>query len=193
MGSRPPHPDPKLPNVLLLEDSISRAYFPKVTKDLAGVANLYLMASSTSVGDPRLLRQIAEFSAMEGVRFSVVHFNNGMHGWAYSEEQYKTAFPAFLHAVRKLAGSNGALIWATTTPVRQDATGGANNQRVGARNAIATPLAQAAGILVDDQHALMLSHQDLHEDPVHFNASGSALQGDQAAATIRTALARKQP
>src|ERR1700688_4463938 len=106
---RPPHPDPKLPNVLLLGDSISRAYFPKVTKDLAGVANLYLMASSTSVGDPRLLRQIAEFSAMEGVRFSVVHFNNGMHGWAYSEEQYKTAFPAFLHAVRKLAGSNGAL------------------------------------------------------------------------------------
>src|SRR6202045_4982487 len=45
---RPPHPDPKLPNVLLLGDSISRAYFPKVTKDLAGVANLYLMASSTS-------------------------------------------------------------------------------------------------------------------------------------------------
>src|SRR6202140_784803 len=79
---RPPHPDPQLPNVLLLGDSISRAYFPKVTKDLAGVANLYLMASTTSVGDPRLLRQIAEFSAMEGVRFSVVHFNNGMHGWA---------------------------------------------------------------------------------------------------------------
>jgi hypothetical protein len=154
MGSRPPHPDPKLPNVLLLGDSISRAYFPKVTKDLAGVANLYLMASTTSVGDPRLLRQMAEFSAMEGVRFSVVHFNNGMHGWAYSEEQYKTPFPAFLHAVRNLAGSNGALIWATTTPVRQDATGGANSQRVGARHAIATPLAQAAGIPVDDQHAL---------------------------------------
>jgi hypothetical protein len=98
---RPPHPDPKLPNVLLLGDSISRAYFPEVTKDLAGVANLYLMASTTSVGDPRLLRQIAEFSAMEGVRFSVVHFNNGMHGWAYREEQYKTAFPAFSACCQK--------------------------------------------------------------------------------------------
>ncbi len=190
---RPPYPDPKLPNVLLLGDSISRAYFPQVTKDLAGVANVYLMASSTSVGDPRLSRQIAEFAAMEDVHFTVVHFNNGMHGWAYTEEQYKAAFPAFLHAVRKLAGSNGALIWATTTPVRQDATGGANNQRVDARNAIATPLAQAAGIPVDDQHALMLQHPDLHEDPVHFNTSGSALQGDQAAATIRTALDHKQP
>ena len=51
---RPPHPDPRLPNVLLLGDSLSRNYFPEVTKDLAGTANVYLMASSTSVGDPRL-------------------------------------------------------------------------------------------------------------------------------------------
>src|ERR1700733_14346016 len=53
-GAPPPHPDPKLPNVLLLGDSLSRNYFPEVTKDLAGTANVYLMASSTSVGDPRL-------------------------------------------------------------------------------------------------------------------------------------------
>ena len=77
---RPPHPDPKLPNVLLLGDSLSRNYFPEVTKDLAGTANVYLMASSTSVGDPRLPRQIREFAAMENVPFRVVHFNNGMHG-----------------------------------------------------------------------------------------------------------------
>ena len=61
---RPPHPDPKLPNVLLLGDSLSRNYFPEVTKDLAGTANVYLMASSTSVGDPRLPREIREFAAM---------------------------------------------------------------------------------------------------------------------------------
>src|SRR6202023_2464337 len=85
---RPPHPDPKLPNVLLLGDSITRSYFPEVTSDLAGVANVYLMASSTSVGDPRLQPQMGEFATMEGVRFSVVHFNNGMPGWAYSETQY---------------------------------------------------------------------------------------------------------
>src|SRR5882672_5073780 len=66
---RPAHPDTKLPNVLLLGDSISRNYFPEVTKDLAGVANIYLMASSTSVGDPRLPQQIAEFAALQGVSF----------------------------------------------------------------------------------------------------------------------------
>src|SRR6266702_4108103 len=126
---RPPHPDAKLPNVLLLGDSISRNYFPEVTKDLAGIANVYLMASSTSVGDPRLPHQIAEFVAMEKVHFSVVHFNNGMHGWGYSEEQYKGAFPRFLRTVRLLVGKDGALIWANTTPVRADANTGATNAR----------------------------------------------------------------
>lgn len=185
---RPPHPDPSLPNVLLLGDSISRNYFPEVKKDLAGVANVYLMASSTSVGDPRLPHQIAEFAKMEKVRFRVVHFNNGMHGWGYSEIQYKAGFPGFLRAVRSLVDNKRGLIWANTTPVREDATSGATNARVDERNAIALALTEAAGIPLDDQHALMMKHQDLHQDPVHFNPAGANIQGDQAAAMIRSAL-----
>jgi lysophospholipase L1-like esterase len=185
---RPPHPDPRLPNVLLLGDSLSRNYFPQVTKDLAGVANVYLMASSTSVGDPRLPRQIREFVAMEHVPFRIVHFNNGMHGWEYTEAQYKAAFPEFLRTVRSLVAKNSALIWATTTPVKPQAFNGATNERVNARNAIARRLVDAAHIPVDDQHALMMQHQDLYQDTVHFNAAGSNLMGDQAAAMIRAQL-----
>jgi hypothetical protein len=185
---RPPHPDPKLPNVLLLGDSISRNYFPEVRKNLTGFANVYLMASSTSVGDPRLEHQIKEFAETEKVRFRVVHFNNGMHGWAYTEDQYKAAFPAFLRSVRSLTERGGALIWASTTPVRQDATNGATNPRIEERNRIALGFAQAAGIPLDDQFALMQQHQDLYEDSVHFNPAGAAIQGDQAAAMIRKVL-----
>lgn len=186
---KPPHPDPTLPNVLLLGDSITRNYFPQVTKDLAGVANIYLMASSTSVGDPRLPHQIAEFSTMERVHFRVVHFNNGMHGWGYSEAQYRAAFPDLLRSVHKLIKPDGIAVWATITPVKSDATNGATNPRIDARNSIATSLVQAAGIAVDDQHALMMQHLDRYEDSVHFNPSGAAFQGDQAAETIKTALA----
>jgi hypothetical protein len=185
---RPLHPDLNLPNVLLFGDSITRNYSPQVRKDLAGVANVYLMASSTSVGDPRLPRQIAEFAAMEKVRFRVVHFNNGMHGWAYSEAQYKEAFPRFLRAIHPLAGKDGALIWATCTPVRDDVAGGATNARVDERNAIAIKLVKAAGIEIDDQHALMEQHRDTFQDSVHFNPEGANLQGDQAAAMIRSKL-----
>ena len=185
---RPPHPDPHLPNVLLLGDSISRNYFPEVREKLNGVANVYLMASSTSVGDPRLANQIAEFAQAEKVFFRVVHFNNGMHGWGYSEDQYKAAFPSLVHAVRSLVDKDGALIWASTTPVRADAQNGATNPRVDRRNMIAFTFVKAEGIPLDDQHTLMLQHQDLYEDSVHFNPAGATIQGDQAAAMIRSAL-----
>jgi hypothetical protein len=191
---RPPHPDPRLPNVLLLGDSLSRNYFPQVTRDLAGVANIYLMASSTSVGDPRLPRQIREFAAMENVPFRIVHFNNGMHGWGYTEGQYKVAFPEFLRTVRSLvaknAGGTSALIWANITPVEPNAFNGASNSRIDARNAIARSFIDAAHIPIDDQHALMLQHQNLHQDTVHFNTAGSNLMGDQVAGTIRTQLGK---
>src|SRR5260370_31471642 len=133
---RPQHADPKLPNVLLLGDSITRNYFPQVTQDLRGVANVYLMASSTSVGDPRLFRQIAEFAATQRVSFAVIHFNNGMHRWAYTEAQFQSGFPMFLRAIRSLPG-RGKLIWATITPGKREASGGATNPPIAATKALA--------------------------------------------------------
>ena len=185
---RPAHPDPKLPNVLLLGDSIARNYFPQVVKDLAGIANVYLMAVSTSVGDPRLPHQIAEFAAMEDVAFRVVHFNNGMHGWRYTEAQYKAAFPAFLGSVRSLTGKGGRLIWANTTPVKPNASTGATNPRIEERNAIAQEQVRAAGISIDDQHTLMTEHPDLYQDAIHFGPRGADIMGDQVASSIRAAL-----
>ena len=182
---RPPDPNASLPNVLLVGDSITRNYFPEVTRNLKGIANVYLMASSISVGDPRLPAELASFSKMEGVSFRVVHFNNGMHGWQYSESEYKSGFPAFLSAVRQIA-PGAALIWASTTPVRKDKEPGPTNARVEARNAIALTL--AGNLAVDDQHALMARHADLYLDDVHFNDAGSNIAGDAAAQTIRHAL-----
>lgn len=185
---RPLHPDLALPNVLLIGDSITKNYFPQVANDLKGIANVYLMASSISVGDPRLTREIAQFSTMEGVEFRAVHFNNGMHGWGYSEAQFKASFPSYLRAVQHLVRTNRDLIWATITPVNPAAPNGATNARVDARNAIANHFVRAAGISIDDQHALMVKHQDLHLDSVHFNSQGQALQGEQAAESIRNVL-----
>jgi hypothetical protein len=187
---RPAHSDPQLPNVLLLGDSIARNYFPQVVKDLTAVANVYLMSVSTSVGDPRLPHQIAEFAAMENVTFRVVHFNNGMHGWGYTEAQYKTAFPALLSSVRSLTGKGGKLIWANTTPLKANGSSEATNPRIEARNAIAQEQVQAAGISIDDQHTLMTGHPDLYQDAIHFGPAGANIMGDHAAASIRAALSR---
>lgn len=192
---RPLHPNPGLPNVLLLGDSISRNYYPEVKKDLKGVANVYLMVSSICVGDPRLPKEIAEFARMEDVQFAVIHFNNGMHGWAYTEALYKAGFPGFLHAVHGITGKHTTLIWASTTPVRLDDPNGATNARIDKRNSIAQSIVRGEGIEIDHQHALMSKHQDLYENHdkglVHFNPRGSDIDGDQAAAMIRAALVRQ--
>lgn len=186
---RPPHPDAGLPNILLLGDSISRNYYPEVQRQLDGVANVYLFASSISVGDPRLPRAIAEFGRMEGVSFHLVHVNNGMHGWSYSEMEYRRALPAFFKAVHKLA-PHAQLVWASTTPVRGEKTPGPTNARILARNQIARELVDARHIPLDDQYQLMLKYRDLYEDDVHFNTAGANIQGQQAAKQIRDLLHR---
>ena len=184
---RPQHANSRLPNVLLLGDPITRNYFPGVTSNLAGVANVYLMASSASVGDPRLPRQIAEFATMQRVSYAVVHFNNGLHGWGYTELQFETGFPVFLRTLSMPPG-HAKLIWATITPVKPEATTGATTPRIDASNAIARSCVDRKAIPVDDQHGLMMRHLDLYEDSIHFNKTGADIMTDQAAASIEQAL-----
>jgi hypothetical protein len=187
---RPAQVDSKLPNVLLVGDSITRNYYPEVQRQLNHIANVYLMATSASVGDPRLSRQLADFSIMEAVSFQVVHFNNGMHGWTYSEADYQVAFPSFLAALHAMA-PGASFIWATTTPVKVDAVPGPTNARVDARNSIALTFIKDAGISIDDQHALMTQHLDQYQDTVHFKTAGAVIQGQQAVQFIRSFLTKR--
>ena len=188
-SDRPEKPVAGLPNVLLAGDSITRGYYPAVAGDLAGVANVYLFASSTCSGDPRLPGQLSDYFKMMGLKFAVIHFNNGMHGWGYSEAEYAAGLPAMIAALR--AGAPDAkLIWANTTPVLHDATDGAANARIDERNRLADDLMKRKGFPMDDLHGLMLKHQDLHEGDVHFTKAGYAVQAEQVAATIREALGK---
>jgi hypothetical protein len=180
---RPESVDEKLPNVLLVGDSITRNYFPEVQHELSGRANVYLFAASTSLGDPRLDAQLNEFAALQGVKFSVVHFNNGMHGWAYSEKEYAASFPAYIATLRKIAAGSH-LIWASTTPVRKDSAPGPSNERIKVRNAEALRIVNHDAITVDDQYALMMRHLNFYMDDVHFNPEGSSVQGKQVVKAI---------
>lgn len=180
-------PDASLPNVLLVGDSITRGYFPAVSTQLKGVANVYLFATSTA-DDARLPAQLHDYFSMMGVKFALVHFNNGMHGWGYSEAEYAAGLPAMVAALRGGA-PDAKLIWASTTPVLKDQPSpGATNARIDARNRSAAALMARDSIPVDDQHGLMLRHADLHSGDVHFKPEGSAVQAAQAAEMIRTAL-----
>jgi hypothetical protein len=187
-SDRPEMPQAGLPNVLLVGDSITRGYYPAVEKNLAGAANVYLFATSASSGDPRLPVQLHDYFSMMGVKFTVVHFNNGMHGWGYMEQQYAAGLAGMVAALHDGA-PQAKLIWATTTPVLHDSTTGeSTNARVDERNRLAAAVMTKDGIATDDQHVLMLEHQDMHSGDVHFTTEGSALQAAQVAWAIRQAL-----
>src|SRR5260221_14048258 len=88
-----------LPRVLLIGDSITRAYYPEVEKHLEGKAYVARLSSSAFISDPVLLKQIE--MVLGAYKFDVIHFNNGMHGWQHSEKEYEQAFPEFLKTIRK--------------------------------------------------------------------------------------------
>jgi lysophospholipase L1-like esterase len=178
--------DHDLPRVALIGDSITRAYFSAVETNLKGKAYCARIATSKAVGDPALAAQIAMFLSEE--KFDVVHFNIGMHGWDYSEEEYRQYLPELLAAARK--GAPGAkLVWASTTPVRKDKEPGPSNARVEARNRIAREFFEKQGIAIDDLHAAISGHDDLHKDDVHFNDEGSKILAGSVAASVEKLLA----
>jgi lysophospholipase L1-like esterase len=182
-----------LPRVLLIGDSITRAYYPEVEKHLEGKAYVGRLSSSAFISDPVLLKQIE--MVLDQYKFDVIHFNNGMHGWQHSETEYEKAFPKFLTTIRKYA-PNAKLIWANTTPLKVSPTLPANDQtqatdeRIAARNAIALKFVQAKGVPVDDLNSIMHGHPEYHSDNVHFNDQGIALQAAQVAAQIEPLLNR---
>jgi len=91
----------KLPRVLLIGDSITGGYGPKVADALKGKVSVARLTTSKSIGDPALLAEVA--LVLGQCRFDVVHFNNGLHGWGYTEEEYQQHFPELLATIRKHA------------------------------------------------------------------------------------------
>jgi hypothetical protein len=180
-----------LPRVLLIGDSITRAYYPEVEKHLAGHAYVGRLASSAFISDPALTRQIVMM--LSQYKFDVIHFNNGMHGWQHSEKEYDAAFPKFLATIKAHA-PNAKLIWASTTPLKVSPNLPPDNQtlatdaRIATRNDIALKYLQPEGIDVDDLNSLVKGHPEYHSDNVHFNDQGIALQAAQVAAHIEKLL-----
>ena len=94
-------------------------------------------------------------------------------------------------AALRAGAPDAALIWASTTAILHNSSdGGATNPRIDSRNRLASDVMSREQIPIDDQHELMLKHQDLHDGDVHFTDAGSSLQAKQVAAKIRSAIVK---
>jgi hypothetical protein len=179
-----------LPRVLLIGDSITRDYYHDVEKQLEGKAYVARLATSRFASDPVLLQEIALL--LDNTKFDVIHFNNGMHGWQHSEEEYRSAFPKMLKAIRAHA-PKAKLVWAATTPLKESKPNNAteaSDERIAARNAIGLECIKGRDIVVDDLNVLVRGHPEYHSDNVHFNEDGIRIEAAQVAARTEPLLAR---
>ncbi len=183
-----------LPRVLLVGDSIVRGYFDAVRSDLTGKAYCARFATSMFMNNPDYLEELKII--LKRYRFNVIHINNGLHGWGYTEEQYRQSLPKLMETLKKY-GRGAEVIWATTTPRRdleKPAQLTANNDKVLERNRIAVEYMSQHGIAVDDLYRLVADHPEyynLPQDATHFNPQGQAVEGKQISEIIIRSLANK--
>jgi hypothetical protein len=166
--------DAKLPRVLLVGDSISNGYASHVSGLLKDKAHVDLLATSKSVCDPAFLLELA--LATDGYKHSVIHFNNGLHGWHLTDAQYEAGLRRMVAKLHELS-PQAKLVWgsctsAVTLPDKQlDLK---SNAVVLKRNEIAARVMTDLGVPVDDLYAVIVDHCDWHSDSLHFNQDGYA-------------------
>lgn len=137
LPAEPTNIDPKLPNVLLIGDSISIGYTKPVRKKLSDVANVF--RPNTNCGPTT--KGLAEVEKWLGDRkWSIIHFNHGLHDLKYmgpnnenladpkdskSHQQVPPAnYKANLKKIAEHLKQTGAVvIWCETTPVPEGAKG----------------------------------------------------------------------
>ena len=207
-------PDPALPNVLILGDSISIGYTLEVRTLLKGKANVFRPVTPNGKGAENCSGTTLGVKAVErwlAVRkWDVIHFNFGLHDmkrvteaggtrnsnkpedpWQASVEQYVANLAEI---VAKLKATGARLVFATTTPVAAGTTNPWRDPAEPARyNAVAQEIMKANGIRVNDLFALcepQLGQIQLRQN-VHFNAEGSRLMAEQVAKVIAEELNHK--
>ncbi|MHC4404008.1 MAG: SGNH/GDSL hydrolase family protein [Planctomycetota bacterium] len=175
-----------LPRVLLIGDSITRGYFGEVEKALAGKVYCARLTTSKCVSDPWFPDEVQLL--LKQYRFAVIHFNNGLHGWGYTEGQYRDGILRLMRTF-EVHAPDAKLIWATTTPVRESndlAEVSERTVRVKTRNRLAAAIMEERGIPTNDLYGLVEGHTDyFSSDGVHFNGKGRQAQG---AAVVESVL-----
>jgi lysophospholipase L1-like esterase len=178
-----------LPRVLLAGDSITRGYYDGVAKALSGQAYCARYSTSKFIGHDDFIAELTNL--LDAYRFDVIHINNGLHGWDYTEEEYAASFPRLLEVLATHA-KGARVVWASTTPVRtapNPADFDSKTERVRARNRIAADVMQAHGIQVNDLFALVEQRADFYsQDGVHFSEAGRAAQAKQVTEIVSGVL-----
>lgn len=193
---------PGLPRVLILGDSISMAYTPKVRAALAGKANVHRPPENcfdTANGREKLDTWLGPG------KWDVIHFNFGLHDTNHLDENKKLVAPDkgklkatpeqygrnLREIVARLKRTGASLIFATSTPIPPDSLGRISGAEV-AYNDVAAKIMREAGVPINDLHAFVSANPQPRPAPnnVHFLDAGNEALARVVTAKIAAALPR---
>jgi acyl-CoA thioesterase-1 len=193
----------KLPRVLIIGDSISIGYTPFVREMLTNRAEVVHAPgnnASTVVGLEKLDVWLGSNA------WSVIHFNWGLHDLKYIDAQKKLvavdkgkqwvpveAYEQNLKAlVLRLKKSGAKLVWCSTTPVPEGASGRVPGDEA-KYNAAALRVMQAEGVAVNDLCARVGTPENRAKmggkpKDVHYTDAGSKALAGEVVKAIEQAL-----
>ncbi|MGE4490145.1 MAG: SGNH/GDSL hydrolase family protein [Kiritimatiellales bacterium] len=181
----PSAPETDLPRVLLVGDSITKGYYESVCKDLEGIAYCSKFATSACVSDPAFGEQLkAMFSQY---KYDIVHFNNGLHGTGYTEEEYQAGYKKALLYIKNESPSS-KIILALSTSLNSESDKNYLNSRINERNRIVRELGKKYNAEINDLYSISKDHPEYYKDPHHFKPEAIELQSRQVSDIIRKLL-----
>ena len=202
-------PDPDLPDVLILGDSISIGYTLGVRSLLAGKANVFRPLAPNGKAPVNCAGTTAGLAGIDkwlaGRKWKIIHFNWGLHDMKHvndrgqnsnnpddpvqaSIQQYAENLGKI---VARLEATGAKLVFATTTPVAPGTSRPLRDPAAPDRyNSVALEIMNSRGIRVNDLHGFCkprLPDLQLPKD-VHFSRDGSQALAEQVAAAIEREL-----
>lgn len=168
--------DPALPRVLLIGDSVSRAYTQTVRKELKGKANVHRAPANcgpTATGLKKIDLWLGDRT------WHLIHFNFGIHDRNTPIEEYVSRLD---HIISRLKSTGAKLVWSNTTPL-PNVPGKYTSDSIIERNSAAATLMQKHGIATVDLFHAITPHlgEMQRENDCHFNEAGNALLGKTVA------------
>lgn len=156
------------PRVLYIGDSISHGTYLNATKAAERKILFNNYATSKALDNPYFYPQLKMFIEQCERRDAII-FNNGLHGWHLSEQEYGELYLEF---IKKLKADYPTLpiYLVLTTEINADV---GNSERVLPRNEQAMKVAEELGLEVIDLYSVSVENAELRtSDGVHFTPEG---------------------
>lgn len=152
--------------ILYIGDSISCGTRRQITK----LSNSEILCdgfgTSKALDNPYLKPSVELFMQQQN-KCDTILFNNGLHGWHLSEEEYGKCYEDMLQFL--LQTEKTVYVVLTTDDIKHPK----QNERAAARNEIAKALAQKYKLPVIDLHTVAVNNPEYHRpDGVHFEGEG---------------------